>query len=196
MSRLILASRSPRRCELLSRLGFPFETVVPDLDETCSLPVDKAVQELSRRKAAAVAEKVPHAFIVAADTLVSIGSHTLGKPSCPEDAVRMLTLLSGQTHQVFSGITVISPEGMVRTGFDRTDVTFCDIPREEIMAYVRSGEPLDKAGSYALQGRAGLWVVRLEGSDTSVIGLPLYLLRQLLLETGYPLTSSMESSTM
>ena len=189
MSRLILASRSPRRCELLGRLGFPFETVVSDLDETCSLPVDKAVQELSRRKAAAVAEKVPHAFIVAADTLVSIGSHTLGKPSGPEDAVRMLTLLSGQTHQVFTGVTVISPSGQAYTAADHTDVTFCDIPEEEIISYVRTGEPLDKAGSYALQGGAAVWITRIEGCDTSVIGLPLYLVRQLLIRAGYPFSA-------
>ena len=99
----------------------------------------------------------------------------------------MLHMLSGQTHQVYTAVTVLSPGGAVCTEADRTDVTFTTVDDAEILDYVRSGEPMDKAGAYALQGRAGLWVTHIDGSDTSVIGLPLYLVRSLLLQAGYPL---------
>ncbi len=187
--RLILASGSPRRRELLARFGIPFETFVPDADESCDLPAAEAVPVLSRRKALATASVFPGAFILAADTLVSLDGVSLGKPSSPGEAVRMLENLSGRTHQVYTGVTVISPAGEVFTASDCTDVTFCAVPEDEILAYVQSGEPLDKAGSYALQGRAALWVTRLSGCDTSVIGLPLYLVRRLLLRAGYPLAA-------
>ena len=98
----------------------------------------------------------------------------------------MLRTLSGRTHQVFTGVTVISPSGEIISGVDSTDVTFDSVPEEEILSYVRSGEPMDKAGAYALQGRAGMWISRLDGSDTSVIGLPLCLVRRLLIAAGYP----------
>ena len=185
--RLILASRSPRRCELLARFGIPFESFAPDVDETCDLPLPEAVEVISRRKASATASLFEGAFIIAADTLVCLDGIPLGKPSGPEEACRMLRRLSGRTHQVFTGVTVVSPCGKTMTSSDRTDVTFCVIPDEEILDYVSSGEPLDKAGSYALQGRAALWVTRIAGSDTSVIGLPLYLVRSLLVSSGYPL---------
>ena len=190
MSRLILASRSPRRLELLTRFGIPFETFVPDVDETCDLPAAEAVEAISRRKALATASSFPDAFILAADTLVSADGVSLGKPSGREDAIRMLRLLSGHTHQVFTGVTVISPAGEIFTSSDRTDVTFCDVPEGEILSYADSGEPLDKAGSYALQGRASLWITRIAGSDTSVVGLPLYLVRKLLIDAGYPLAAA------
>ena len=101
----------------------------------------------------------------------------------------MLKLLSGRTHQVYTGVTMIAPSGESFTGFDCTDVTFDQLSDCEIISYVRSGEPMDKAGAYALQGRAGAWVTHLNGSDTSVIGLPLYLVRRLLIQSGYCLNS-------
>ena len=192
MNRLVLASRSPRRSELLHRLGLSFETDDPDVDESCDLPAPDAVKVLSARKAAASAVFRQGCWILAADTLVSCQGRALGKPVDEEDAVRMLRLLSGRTHQVCTGVTVISPSGAAVSGVDCTDVTFEDIPEEEIRAYVRSGEPMDKAGAYALQGRAGMWVSRLDGSDTSVIGLPLYLVRRLLFAAGYPLLQEMD----
>ena len=192
MNRLILASHSPRRCELLSRLGLSFETDAPEVDETCGASAPEAVQILSFRKASAAARKHPGCYILAADTLVSFSGESLGKPKDPGDAARMLRLLSGHTHQVFSGVTVISPSGQALTGYDRSDVTFASLSDDEIASYVRSGEPMDKAGAYALQGRAGLWTERLEGSDTSVIGLPLFLVRKLLTEAGFPLLAEME----
>lgn len=190
MENLVLASRSPRRCELLNRIGLVFETDAPDVDETCSLPAGEAVRILSLRKAQAAAESHPRSFILAADTLVSFREEALGKPLDPPDAIRMLRMLSGQTHQVYTGVTVISPDGRVFTDSDRTDVTFASVDDAEIADYVRSGEPMDKAGAYALQGRAGMWVTHLDGSDTSVIGLPLYLVRSLLLQAGYPLLAA------
>ncbi len=190
MENLVLASRSPRRCELLNRIGLVFETDAPDVDETCSLPAGEAVKMLSLRKAQAAAAAHPGSYILAADTLVSFQDEALGKPLDPPDAVRMLRMLSGQTHQVYTGVTVISPDGQVFTDSDRTDVTFASVNDAEIADYVRSGEPMDKAGAYALQGRAGMWVTHLNGSDTSVIGLPLYLVRSLLLQAGYPLLAA------
>jgi septum formation protein len=104
----------------------------------------------------------------------------------------MLRLLSGQSHQVYTGVTVISPDGQILTGYDRTDVTFDTISEEEILSYVRSGEPLDKAGAYALQGRAGMWITHINGSESSVIGLPLYLVRSLLTRSGFPLVREID----
>ncbi|MBR2661323.1 MAG: Maf family protein [Clostridiales bacterium] len=193
MSGLILASRSPRRCELLSRLGLSFETDAPDVDESCSLPAEEAVQQLSLRKASAAASAHPGCWILGADTLVSLDGQSLGKPADEKDAFRMLRMLSGHTHQVCTGVTVISPSGDILTGFDCTDVTFDLLDDSEIESYVRSGEPMDKAGAYALQGKAGSWVTRINGSDTSVIGLPLYLVRRMLIRSGFPLND--DSST-
>ena len=184
MNGLILASRSPRRCELLSRLGLPFGTDAPDVDESCTLPADGAVQELSLRKAHAASLLHPGCYILGADTLVSFCGQSLGKPKDEADAVRMLRMLSGHTHQVYTGVTVISPSGKTETCLDCTDVTFDEISDEEILSYVRTGEPMDKAGAYALQGRAGFWITRLNGCDTSVIGLPLYLVRRMLIRSG------------
>lgn len=186
MDELILASRSPRRCELLSRLGLSFQADAPDVDESCSLPAAEAVCRLSLLKASAAASVHPGHYILGADTLVSLQGTSLGKPADEADAVRMLKCLSGRTHQVYTGVTVISPSGEAFTAYDRSDVTFDRISDEEILTYVRTGEPMDKAGAYALQGMAGAWVTRLEGSDTSVIGLPLYLVRRLLIRSGYP----------
>ena len=185
MEKLILASCSPRRSELLNCAGIPFSAVSPDVDESCSLPAGEAVAVLSARKAQAVGRMFPDSWILAADTLVAIDGIPLGKPADREDAVRMLRTLSGRTHQVFTGVSVLSPSGELFTETDRSDVTFCDIPETEIISYVSSGEPMDKAGAYALQGRASLWITRLEGSYSSVIGLPLYLVRILLLRSGY-----------
>ena len=160
------------------------------MDESCSLPAPEAVQLLSLRKASAASELHPGCFILGADTLVSADGRTLGKPKDEAEAVSMLRSLSGRTHQVYTGVTVIAPSGEALTGFDCTDVTFDRLSDEEIVSYVRTGEPMDKAGAYALQGRAGAWVTRLDGSDTSVIGLPLYLVRMLLVRSGFPLASA------
>lgn len=187
---LILASSSPRRKELLTQLGIPFEISVPEVDEHCALPGPDAVRALSRRKAEAAARMNPGRYVLAADTLVCIHGQTLGKPRDPEDAKRMLRLLSGNTHQVYTGVTVISPEGTLLTDVDHSDVTFAPMDDRMIEDYVATGEPLDKAGAYGIQGRASLFVSRLEGSYSGVMGLPLALVRQLLDRIGYPLYSA------
>ena len=189
MEKLILASCSPRRSELLTLAGIPFETCVSDVDESCDLPAEQAVASLSVRKAEAVAVLRPGRYVLAADTLVALDGQKFGKPHDPEDAERMLRCLSGRTHQVYTGVSVIAPSGEICTGTDRSDVTFCRVPEEEILDYIRTGEPMDKAGAYAIQGRASLWISHVEGSFSSVIGLPLFLVRKLLLQSGYRLTS-------
>ena len=183
--KLVLASCSPRRSELLTLAGISFESAVSDVDESCALPVELAVRELSARKAKAVAVHFPGRYVLGADTLVALDGKKLGKPHDEKEAESMLRLLSGRTHQLFTGVTVVSPSGAVFTDADRSDVTFCSVPEEEILSYVRSGEPMDKAGAYAIQGRASLWISHVEGSFSSVIGLPLFLVRSLLLQSGW-----------
>ncbi len=184
---LILASSSPRRRDLLSIAGIPFEVHVPEVDEFCDLPAESAVAELSRRKALACRQAFPERFILGADTLVALDGKKLGKPTDREDACRMLRLLSGRTHQVFTGITVVTPDGNILTETDTSSVTFESVSESEIFDYVESGEPMDKAGAYAIQGRAALWIRQMSGSPSGVIGLPLALVRSLLIRGGCPL---------
>ncbi len=182
---LILASQSPRRRMLLEQAGIPYEVHAPDVSEECDLPAGQAVALLSERKALACVQSFPGRFILAADTLVTLDGTVFGKPSDEADAFRMLSLLSGKTHTVFTGVTVISPSGTPYTEVDASNVTFCPVPDEELRAYIRTGEPMDKAGAYAIQGRPALWITHLDGCDSSVIGLPLYLVRNLLLKAGW-----------
>lgn len=181
---LILASASPRRRELLSLTGLAFQVDAPEVDESCALPPREAVMELSRRKALAAANAHPGCFILAADTLVSVDEQALGKPRDAEDACRMLRLLSGRWHQVYTGVTVIAPDGTLRCEADTTDVHFEPMTDEAIRRYIATGEPMDKAGAYAVQGIAGLWIDQLRGSHTNVIGLPMSLTRRLLEACG------------
>ena len=184
--RLVLASSSPRRRQLLDQAGIPHDVFAPAVDEHCDLPIREAVAVLSRRKAEASAREHPGRFVLAADTLVGLGEKILGKPADEADACRMLRLLSGKTHVVCTGVTVISPEGKVFSDVDVSHVTFDPMTEEEIRAYVATGDPLDKAGSYGVQGQASLYISRIEGSFFGVMGLPLYLCRRLLRESGYP----------
>lgn len=195
MARLILASSSPRRKELLHAMRIPFEVHSADVDESCLLPAGDAVVELSRRKGVAVAPLFPGAFVLSADTLVEAGGASLGKPQDRNDVIRMLRLLAGRTHRVYTGITVISPEGGCFSAADCSEVTFTDIPEEEIKAYAECDEPFDKAGAYAVQGRAGMWITRIVGSPSCVIGLSMSLVRDLLLRAGYPLLDTLKSNT-
>ena len=181
---LILASASPRRRELLSLTGLPFRIDAPDVDETCSLPPREAVKELSRRKALAAAKLHPGCVILAADTLVSVDEKALGKPQDADDAYRMLSLLSGRWHQVYTGVTVVDRDGNLHCEADVTDVHFEEMSEDAIRRYIATGEPMDKAGAYAVQGIAGLWIDQLRGSHTNVIGLPMALTRRLLESCG------------
>ena len=171
--RLILASGSPRRRELLSRMGYTFEIQVPDVDENVNGKAKDIVAILSRRKAMAVAESNNDGIIIASDTLVSLNGEVLGKPADEADAFRMLKTLSGNTHEVFTGVTIIDAKsGKYETRSVRTGVCFRELSDDEIRDYIASREPMDKAGAYAIQGGAGKFVEKLEGSYENVIGFP------------------------
>ena len=181
---LILASASPRRRELMALTGLPFTVDAPDVDETCILPPREAVMELSRRKALAAAALHSGCVILAADTLVAVDNNALGKPRDKEDAFRMLRSLSGRWHQVYTGVSVVDADGRLHCAADVTDVHFEQMSDEVIRRYIATGEPMDKAGAYAVQGIAGLWIDQLRGSHTNVIGLPMALTRRLLEKCG------------
>lgn len=173
--RVILGSASPRRREIFARIADPFEVRPADLDETRR--TDEApevyVERLAREKAAAIAALHPDALVVGADTTVAVGDEVLEKPLDARDACRMLARLSGCRHAVHTGVAV-ARAGRVETSFlTRSEVIFRDLSDAEIERYVDTGDPLDKAGGYAVQGGAGAFVRRIEGSVTNVIGLPL-----------------------
>lgn len=182
--RLILASQSPRRRELLALTGIPFLVDAPEVDESCTLGARDAVLELCRRKALAAASKHPGKVILASDTLVAVDDVPLGKPADEADAFRMLRSLADRWHQVYTGVCVVSSSGEVCADVDATDVRFCSMSDETIRAYIATNEPMDKAGAYALQGIAGLWIEEIRGSHTNVIGLPMTLTRKLLEQCG------------
>lgn len=184
---LILASASPRRKELLAATGVPFLIDAPKVDEHTTLGARKAVQELSRRKALAAAALHPGQVVLAADTLVAIDNQPLGKPKDEADAFRMLRTLSGRLHQVYTGVTCVDRDGQIFSGLDASDVRFAEMSDEEIHAYIATGEPMDKAGAYALQGIAALWIEEVRGTPSGVIGLPLPLTRRLLAKCGVTL---------
>ena len=181
--KLILASQSPRRRELLGLLGIPFEIRVPNADETMD-PTGEPAQQValvSRRKAEATPRE-EDAVVIAADTIVVCDGKILGKPKDPEDAARMLRLLSGRTHQVMTGLTVLYQD-KVCSHTEVTQVTFRELSDSEILGYVRSGEPMDKAGAYGIQGGAALFAQGICGDYYNVVGLPVCRLVQVLQET-------------
>ena len=175
---LILASASPRRRELLSLLGLRFVVDAPEVDEDTDLGAREAVQELSRRKALAAAAQHPGRTVLAADTLVALENRPLGKPSDEQDAFRMLRMLSGRWHQVYTGVCCVDAAGIVHSGLDVSEVRFGKMADSEILAYIRTGEPMDKAGAYALQGHAGAYIEEVRGVPSGIIGLPLPLTRR------------------
>ena len=177
---LILASASPRRRELLSLFGIPFSVRAADIDETMdpSLPPQEEVARVSRLKALAVPRE-PGDVVIAADTIVVCGGKVLGKPHSPEEAAGMLRLLSGREHQVMTGCTVAAPGGS-ETFTEITSLRFRSLSEQEIARYVASGEPMDKAGAYGIQGGAALFCQGLEGDYYNVMGLPVCRLGQVL----------------
>ncbi|SEL97519.1 septum formation protein [Stigmatella aurantiaca] len=187
---LVLASASPRRRELLSQLGLRFTVAAADLDETPlkGEAADTYVLRLARAKAQAVAGRFPGAWVLAADTTVALGPELMGKPADPIEARQMLRRLSGQTHAVYTGVALAGRAEA--STVVRTAVTFRTLSDAEIGWYVGTGEPLDKAGAYAVQGRGGFLVAALEGSPTNVIGLPLGETLELLKRAGVPLAWS------
>jgi septum formation protein len=177
---LVLASRSPRRAELLRAAGFEFDVRVADIDETPlknEVPGDYVLR-LAEEKAAAV-PAAQDEIVLAADTCVVLGSEIMGKPKDADDASRMLTALQGRRHEVITGICIRQGNSSVRECAS-TYVWFCPLSEDEIGAYVASGEPMDKAGAYGIQGLASRFIDRIEGSYTNVVGLPVSLVYRLL----------------
>jgi nucleoside triphosphate pyrophosphatase len=171
---LILASASPRRAELLRNAAIAF-TVEPAHVEEQPFPNEKPVdyaQRLARDKARAVFVRNPDSAVLGADTVVVVDDHLLEKPTDEHDAARMLRLLSARTHQVITGVCVVA-QGFERTEAEITQVVFSPLSENEIAHYVQTGEPIDKAGAYAIQGIASRWVERIEGCYFNVVGLPL-----------------------
>ena len=178
--RLILASQSPRRKELLGLFHIPFTVCASDADETMdpNLPPEAEVARVSRLKA----EAVPHSdtdVVVAADTIVVCDGQVLGKPQSREHAIEMLTLLSGRDHQVMTGLTVLA-KGQCRSVTEITDIHFRELTAKEICRYVDTGEPMDKAGSYGIQGGAALFAEKMHGDYYNVMGLPVCCLGKIL----------------
>ena len=187
---IVLASASPRRAALLQAAGIPFEIVAPTVDETVRAgePAEAYVRRLAEAKAAQVAARLPDRVILAADTTVVVDGAILGKPADAADTRRMLEQLSGRTHQVLTGVSlrVPGPDGTRRvdTRAETTEVRFARLAAAEIAWYVATGEGLDKAGGYAVQGFASRFVTHLEGSGSNVVGLPVALVYQMCTEAG------------
>ncbi|MFX4261599.1 Maf family protein [Pelotomaculum propionicicum] len=188
MKKLILASSSPRRAELLKQIGLNFEIRVGCVDEPLlpGLSPPELVECLAERKAAAVARDLNDGIVIAADTVVVWQGQVLGKPLNGEEAFDMLSRLQGSAHEVLTGVALIDARsGKVLVEHEKTRVFFRAMEDEEIGRYVASGEPLDKAGSYGVQGLAAIFIKRLEGCYTNVVGLPLARLAQMLKVFGY-----------
>jgi septum formation protein len=192
---LVLASASPRRQELLRNAGVRFTVRPADINER-PLPGESprdCAERLAREKAMAVSQNRPEDCVLGADTIVVIDNAILGKPRDADEAARMLRLLSGRTHAVITGVCVVGPvdsdagqadKREVKTASETTLVTMCEITDDEIRDYVATGEPMDKAGAYAIQGIASRWIPRIEGDYSSVVGLPVALVYGMLKEQG------------
>lgn len=179
---LILASASPRRQELLREAGIVFEVQpahVPEERASGEAPLAYA-QRLAQEKAQAVARKFPGRYVLGADTIVLVNDEILEKPRDAWDAARMLRLLSGRGHSVTTAVSLVTPAGKPDTRCATTQVFFRKIEEEEIAEYIAGGEPMDKAGAYAIQGGAARWTQRVEGDYSNVVGLPLPLVKEML----------------
>jgi septum formation protein len=190
---LVLASTSPRRCELLTQAGFEFQVHPAHIPEDPQPNEDPIayVTRLAREKAEAVYAQIlatqlapthPDLSVLGADTTVTLDTHILGKPENSEDAARMLRLLSGRTHRVITGVAIVNAT-QTQVAAEVTAVQFLTLSEEEIQNYIATGEPNDKAGAYAIQGRAARWIPRIEGCYFNVVGLPISLVTTLLAAT-------------
>jgi septum formation protein len=189
---LVLASASPRRQELLRNAGIEFVVQPADIDETplAGESARECAERLAREKALAVWRTRPQDVVLGADTIVVVDEVILGKPADAEDAARMLRMLAGRVHEVITGVAVVkspllpnpgrsgAPEVFVSS--EATAVTMSELSDDEIGAYVATGEPMDKAGAYAIQGRASRWIPRIEGDYSNVVGLPVALVWRML----------------
>ncbi|MCD8249419.1 MAG: Maf family protein [Lachnospiraceae bacterium] len=187
--RIILASGSPRRKELLTQIGVSFEVYKAEGEErvTTNAP-EEVVRELSMQKALEVAGKVSGDIYIGADTVVAVDGQILGKPRDEEDAARMLRMLQGRAHEVATGVAVLTPDGREPLSFaETTRVHVFSMTEEEIRTYVSSGEPMDKAGAYGIQGLFAAYVSGIEGDYNNVVGLPVGRLYQELRARGIDL---------
>ena len=181
----VLASQSPRRRELLSMLGLTFEIITADIDETMdpSLTVEEAVRQVCFRKAEAVGAKCPGKLIVSADTIVVVDGKVLGKPHSEDEAFSMLESLSGRSHTVMTAFCLYR-DGEAETHVEKTELRFKTLSKEEILAYIATGSPMDKAGAYGIQDGAAVFVESLQGDYYNVVGLPLCALVKCLRKQG------------
>jgi septum formation protein len=188
MQNLILASSSPRRKELLENLHLSFDIFSSDVDESYDphLSPAEVVMELADRKARAVFNQHPHAFVIGSDTIVVLDGKILGKPTNEADAINMLNMLSGRQHEVYTGVSILFPENSIHF-YERTEVLFWELTDEEIKAYVQSGEPFDKAGAYGIQQLGSMLVKKINGDYFAVVGLPLSRTIRELRKVGYKL---------
>jgi len=185
---LVLASASPRRQELLQIAGISFTVQPADVDETPlqGESAQECAERLAREKALKIAQLCPLDFVLGADTVVVVSGEILGKPTDANDAARMLRLLSGREHQVITGVCLVRPNPRnpesVHISSETTLVTMTEISDDEIREYVATGEPMDKAGGYAIQGMASRWIPRIEGDYSNVVGLPVAMVYRMLKE--------------
>jgi nucleoside triphosphate pyrophosphatase len=187
---LVLASASPRRRELLQNAGIPFiiqPSQIPEVPREGEAP-QACAERLAREKALDVFRQRPQDFVLGADTIVIVDGQILGKPRDAGDAARMLGLLSGRTHQVITGVCLIAPNrkgsSVEDTRSEITLVTMSELSDDDIQSYIATGEPLDKAGAYAIQGITSRWISRIEGDYFNVVGLPVSLVYRMLQEDG------------
>jgi septum formation protein len=180
--KLILASGSPRRKELLTAVGWEFEAVTAGIDESLKPGEDPAtyVQRLAKSKADAVAAKLNHGLVLGADTTVVVDDHILGQPLDDDDAKRMLQLLNDKWHEVLTGVAVVRVGGESRVAYETTRVRFADMSEREIDWYISTGEARGKAGAYGIQGAAGLFIKEIQGDYFNIVGLPVRLVYELI----------------
>ena len=179
--KLVLASSSPRRAEILERAGWPHEIMVAGIDETL-LPNEEAaayVQRLARSKAEAVASRLSEGLVLGADTTVVVANQILGQPSDEADARRMLNLLNARWHEVLTGVALVRVGGDTRVAHETTRVRFAEMSEREIDWYIATGEPFGKAGAYGIQGKASLFIEEIEGDYFNIMGLPIRLVYEL-----------------
>ncbi len=180
--RIILASKSPRRAEILRAVGWEFETQAANIDETRRDSEDALsyVKRLAHEKASTIAERAPHIVVLGADTVFVIDGQILGQPRDDEEARRMLAMLSSKWHEVLTGVALVHRDSEALIEHQSTRVRFCELLPEEIEWYVSTGEPRDKAGAYAIQGRGGIFIERIEGDYFNIVGLPVRLLYEMM----------------
>ncbi|MCF0247144.1 MAG: septum formation inhibitor Maf [Synergistes sp.] len=196
MIKFILASGSPRRRELLTAIGWEFEVIPSQSEEKLSESEtpSELVMRLAREKAAEVAEKYPGRCVLGADTVVTIDGRVLGKPSSEREAAEMIAQLSGREHSVITGVALIASDGRLINEYEETVVTFRDLSKDEIDAYISRGESMDKAGAYAIQGYGALLVEGIKGCFFNVVGLPLRRVGKMFEEMGITLSQQWRNS--